>query len=98
MDFEQVWQVKDWSDEEALTVALEAVQRGGREVALIEWAEPSVPGGDFLAFAEDAALSDREAVAMILAFAEATGYVRQMDAHARRVARRNAPDPDHYGS
>lgn len=99
MDFVTVWSAKEWSDADAAAIAAEALRRSGREVPFVEWADPDGDGlRDPLAVAEAMGLSDRDFVALVIAYGDASGFSKQLDAHARRMARRNPSDPDHYGS
>jgi hypothetical protein len=89
MNFVKIWDIEEWSDSKALTVALESLNRNGRETPLVEWINPEAHGSDLLALAEDLQLSDRELVALIIAYANENGFIKQLDAHARRTVRRS---------
>jgi hypothetical protein len=100
MDLLTVAADRGWTSGETLTVAIEALDRKGRSVALAEWVadgDPEWDGADFHAVAAGRGWDDVESLAVVLAFAEDSGCRGVLDAHARRVARANPPDPDHYG-
>lgn len=95
MTFIEIWDDQNWTDHEALNVAIESLRRHGREIPLVEWLEPAAPNSDLLATAEHLNLTDRELVGLVIAYAHESGFTKQLDAHARRTLRRTTHRTEH---